>query len=254
MCSEYKRLEQEIHKLNEKIRELPEGKLLCAKDRKNIKWYHSDGHKSKCISKKDRKFAEQLAVKKYFNYQLEELLKEQRAIGFYLRHHALEESKAEKLLDDKSPYAELLLPHFRPISEELCEWMKQPYEMNYIYPEQCIHKTIAGISVRSKSEALIATLLYTYKIPFRYECALQLEEMTVYPDFTIRHPKSGEIFYWEHFGMLDNCGYSKGAFSKMQLYTANEIFPSVQLLTTFETKEYPLDTEVVEKMIQHYFL
>ena len=78
-----------------------------------------------------------------------------------------------------------------------------PYEKNPKYPEHLIHKTVSGIYVRSKSESMIALQLYTEKIPFRYECALQLGETTLYPDFTILHPKTGEIFYWEHFGMMD---------------------------------------------------
>ena len=57
--------------------------------------------------------------------------------------------------------------------------------------------------MRSKSEAMIAMSLYVQKIPYRYECELKLGSITLFPDFTIRHPETGEIFYWEHFGMMD---------------------------------------------------
>ncbi len=96
-------------------------------------------------------------------------------------------------------------------------------------------------------------LLYTHKIPFRYECALSLNHVVIYPDFTIRHPITGQIYYWEHFGMMDHPTYSQNTCSKLQLYTANGIYPSIQLITTYETKDHPLDSEYVETMIHHFF-
>lgn len=97
-------------------------------------------------------------------------------------------------------------------------------------------------------------LLFVNKIPFRYECSLVLGEVTLYPDFTIRHPHNGTTFYWEHFGLIDNASYSANAFSKLQLYATHKIYPSIQLITTYETKEHPLTTDTVEKIISDFFL
>ncbi len=130
--------------------------------------------------------------------------------------------------------------------------MQAPYDRSPKYPEQLIHKTAAGVMVRSKSEAIIAMLLHTHKIPFRYECALSLNNVTIYPDFTIHHPLTGQIYYWEHFGMMDNPTYSQNTCSKLQLYATNGIYPTIQLITTFETKENPLDSEYVEALIRHF--
>lgn len=96
--------------------------------------------------------------------------------------------------------------------------------------------------------------LYTNQIPFRYECALSLTSTTIYPDFTIRHPRTGETFYWEHFGMMGDPDYSQKAFHRMQLYNSNGIIPSIHLITTFETLEYPLNYETIEKIVKEYFL
>ena len=54
--------------------------------------------------------------------------------------------------------------------------------------------------------------------------------------------------------MMDNPNYSKKVVSKLQLYISNGIIPSIQLITTYETKENPLSSEVVEKIVEHYFL
>lgn len=252
--TENRRLEQEILSIQQEIAKLPAGKLICSRNGNYIKWYQSDGENLTYISKKDKILAEQLAVKKYFTTQLEDLRQEKRAIDFYLRHHADDSKGAECLLSNESPYAALLSEHFLPVSQEMYEWMTEAYKRNEGYPEQCIYKTNTGHLVRSKSEALIVMLLHIYQIPFRYECALVLGETTIYPDFTILHPQTGQVYYWEHFGLLDNQNYSKNAMAKLQLYISNNIIPSVQLITSYETKEYPLDVSMVENMIKYYFL
>ncbi|MFQ8777759.1 MAG: hypothetical protein ACLR78_10425 [Roseburia sp.] len=63
--------------------------------------------------------------------------------------------------------------------------------------------------MRSKSEAMIAMLLHLNAIPYRYECALSLGGVTLFPDFTIRHPVTGVLYYWEHFGLMDDPAYAK---------------------------------------------
>ena len=66
------------------------------------------------------------------------------------------------------------------------------------------------------------------------------------------HQKSGELIYWEHFGMMDDPVYSKNAFSKLKLYVANDIVPNINLITTYETKDFPLDTKQINDMISLY--
>lgn len=136
----------------------------------------------------------------------------------------------------------------------LTDWMHSPYEHNTNYPKQLNHKTSSGNLVRSKSEVMIDMQLYTNQIPFRYECALHLGDTTLFPDFTILHPKTHKIYYWEHFGRMDDPIYQKNSISKLQLYTSHGIIPSIHLITTYETKENPLSSEIIEKIVEHYFL
>ncbi|MGN1139786.1 MAG: ATPase, partial [Oliverpabstia sp.] len=191
--------------------------------------------------------------KKYLSLKLEEFMNEKRSIKFYLDHHT-SHIKSEELLSTDSGYHELLLPFFTPLSQELTDWMNCPYQKNPLYSEQLIHKSVSGHLLRSKSESIIDTFLYINKIPFRYECALTLGEVVLFPDFTIRHPRTGQIYYWEHFGLMDQSPYSQKTYAKLQLYTTYGIIPSIHLITTYETKEYPLSSEIVEKIIQYYFL
>lgn len=254
ILKESQRLQEQISLLEAQLADYPDGKLICSHHNHHCKWYQSDGRSRTYIPKSNRPLAEQLAAKKYLSAVLADLSHEKMALDFYLKHHHPGSEKTNQLLHEIPGYQELLSPYFKPLSQELSDWMNLSYETNPKHPENLIHKTASGHSVRSKSEAMIDFFLYTNHIPFRYECALTLDNITFYPDFTIRHPQTGEFFYWEHFGMMDDPNYSKKVFSKLQLYTSHDIIPSIQLITTYETQKTPLSTELIKNTIEYYFL
>lgn len=243
----------QLEDIRSELASLPEGRLICARNGRHFKWYLTNGHCKTYIPKKNREYAEQLAVKKYLSLQAQYITKEISSMEYCLKHHKSNRSLAEDLLTAPE-YQELLASHFSPVSQELFTWMSAPYERNQQFPEQLIHKASSGIMVRSKSEAIIDMLLHINKIPFRYECKLQLGETILYPDFTLRHPSTGDLYYWEHFGMMDNPGYHRNASAKLQLYFSHGIIPTINLITTYETKDNPLDIGIVEDIIRHHFL
>lgn len=251
MCFESQRLEKQIKSLESKLKEFPEGKLICAQNENRSKWYVSDGHNSVYLPKNQRQLAEKLATKNYLSLLCEDMHHEKEAIEYYLRHH--KPSKAEDLLINESEFQKLLSSTFKSQSQEMNDWINSPYETCKKYSEQRIYKTSSGNIVRSKSEVLIDMALYTNSIPFRYECELNLGNMVIYPDFTIKHPKTGKIYYWEHFGRMDDEVYAKNAAAKIKSYIENRIVPTIDLITTYETKENPLDYEMVKKIVEDYF-
>lgn len=254
MLAESQRLDNEISLLQKQLKTFPPGKLICTRNQNRFKWYQSDGHNYVYIPKKNRSLAEKLAIKKYLSSKLDDLVAEKKSIQFYLRHHRSDTNKTERLLTEESEFKNLLSSYFTPLSKELSDWAHANFPCNPKYPEQLIHKSSSENLLRSKSEAMIDLLLHTNRIPFRYECALQLGEITIYPDFTIRHPKTGKFYYWEHFGMMDHPTYSKKVASKLDLYISYGIIPSIHLITTYETQNNPLSIEVIGKLISHYFL
>ena len=160
--------------------------------------------------------------------------------------------KSSSLL--KNPlYTELLSPYFQSLDQELSNWSKMTYEHNPHHPEYATLKSPSGHLVRSKSELLIDMALFQHQLPFRYECQLLLSGIAFYPDFTIRHPKSGKTFYWEHFGMMNNLNYSKKTFEKLQIYNNHNILPDFNLITTYETTNHPLNLDVIENKIEFFF-
>ena len=242
---------QELRTIQKQLQKLPPGKLICSRNGTTVKWYQGDGHSKTYIPKANRALAEQLALKKYLQQQEQILLQKQAAITAYLKYYPADSLSSDDphLLSD--PACEDLLRSYFSTAKNLpdvsnvsylpnistnsaVEWSAASYERNPLHPEQLLHKTVSGERVRSKSEAMIAMLLHLNAIPYRYECALSLGGVTLFPDFTIRHPGTGALYYWEHFGLMDDPAYAKNAGSKLSLYAANGIIPSVHLITTYE--------------------
>ena len=158
--------------------------------------------------------------------------------------------RIDKLLSPDSSYHDLLLS---AVFNDEVSWSTTDYQRSNNYPENLIHNTYAGIPVRSKSEVLIANTLFSKHIPFRYEACLQLGSHAVYPDFTIRHPVTKKIYYWEHLGMMGEEDYLDNALTKIRRYCRNNIYPDGNLILTYESLQTPLDSELVLHIIEHYF-
>lgn len=216
MLKKRKQIEDKMRSIEKNQQKLPEGKLICSRSGKYYKWERSDGKKKTYIPKKDRRLAEKLAAKKYLSALWNDLNHEKYAIDLYLRRHSNYNSEVEQLLMSSPEVEKLLSPYFSPLSKELEEWMKSSYETNPKNPEHLTQKIGVNEFVRSKSEAMIAKVLKENKIPYRYEAKLESNIVEMYPDFTIRHPKTGETYYWEHFGLLDKSDYVRSMHFKLQ--------------------------------------
>lgn len=250
-----KRIEQmkeELEKINCIAKTFPDGELLCTKNSSRYKWYIKEKEGTTYLPKRERDLAENLAIKKFYSLRKQELENDLKACNVYLKKIHRMEGKAEQLLYHPE-YSRLLEKAFIPMSEELSKWQSADYEKCGKHMETLIIKGTQGKMLRSKSEAIIDMMLYRKRIPFHYEEKLVLGRMIIYPDFVIRHPLTGEYYYWEHFGMMDEEEYRNHACNKLKLYCENGIIPSVNLITTFETKTHPLSIEKVEKVIQDYF-
>lgn len=250
-------LDQQIELIQNQLKTLPEGNLICMKCNNIIKWYVSTNGKRKYLRKKNRDLAISLAQKKYFSTLLQELLDERTFLQSHISFLSAPR-KSEKLLQNPA-YRNLLtssnsifLPHYT--DDEINDWCTASFRSNPNHPETLIHSTGTGQYVRSKSEVLIFTCLTNHHIPFRYEAELVLDNFTIYPDFTILHPKKHTLLYWEHFGMVEKLDYRNHTIQKLSLYGNNQIFPSINLITTYETSYHPLGLTEIESLIQYHLL
>lgn len=240
--------------LEKQIKTFPAGTLLCVRNGKYTKWFKSNGANPTHLPKAERLTAEILAAKKYCSLQLEEISDELYILNRIINDYHKLKSKSSALLEESSPYKELVVSYFCAFPDVLSQWAISEYETNTGHLEHCIHGTFAGHKVRSKSEVIIANALFINKVPYRYECGLYLGDTLFFPDFTIRHPKTQETFYWEHFGMMNNHSYCEHAFNKLKIYSIHDIVPSINLITTYETQTHPIDSEYIQQLIHDFFL
>ena len=245
-------VESQILRLHGQLDKVPKGYLCFERNGTYVKWYYCHDGIREYIPKKQKKLAERLAIQEYRKVQLAELENELNAIETYIECKR-KSPCSENMLCENSLYRPLLETHFVQHDEEIVQWLSEPYNRNMSHSENLIHKSVAGIMVRSKSEALIVSALVKNNIPFRYECPLYLNDHVLYPDFTVLHPKTKKIYYWEHFGKMDEDGYIKTTNMKINTYFSNGINPANNLIMTFETAYNPLDYEIVETTIQMYF-
>ncbi|WP_456314822.1 ATP-dependent DNA helicase [Pseudomonas shirazensis] len=86
-----------------------------------------------------------------------------------------------------------------------------------------IHQASDGKMLRSKSELLIYQRLIDNNLNPLYEKKLTIKEVEKLPDFTIENEESGEVYYWEHCGMLFDDEYKQRWEEKYQWYQENGI-------------------------------
>lgn len=115
--------------------------------------------------------------------------------------------------------------------------------------------TEKGECVRSKSEKILADKLYMMKIPYVYESPLNLRGYGyVKPDFLVLNTRTRKKYYWEHFGIMDDKEYCEKTIKKLENFEDNGIFPGENLILTFETKEHPLNSKIVDKLIKKFLI
>jgi predicted nuclease of restriction endonuclease-like RecB superfamily len=89
-----------------------------------------------------------------------------------------------------------------------------------------IHRSGKNEPMRSKSEVIIADSLAETKIEYFYEQTLTGSDGYVrYPDFTIEDADSGNTYYWEHLGLLENEQYKTRWERKLAWYREQKILP-----------------------------
>ena len=134
------------------------------------------------------------------------------------------------------------------------KWERSQYVRSGRNPEGLKHRTIKGDMVRSKSEVLIANMLFTKNIPYHYEEELPLSGKIIAPDFKIAVCSENRFKLLEHCGMMGNDQYCASFTWKLQMYIRNGYLPWKDVFFTFEDLDGNIDTKLIDEMIENYFL
>jgi hypothetical protein len=135
-------------------------------------------------------------------------------------------------------------------SPRLTEVEGRPFEAGLI------HKTRRGELVRSKSEVIVANLLYDLLSDgYAYEQELRMVDGSYrLPDFTIEDAATGTKVYIEHLGMLTIPSYKKKWKQKLKWYGEHGITEvggvNGLLIVTQDNEQGGIDSEAIERKIR----
>ena len=116
------------------------------------------------------------------------------------------------------------------------------------FAEHLIHRTEKGHLVRSKSELVIANMLFQLDIPYEYErvCDGTTAAGRLRPDFSFV-TADGDLILWEHLGMLSRPDYKRGWEWKRAWYQKNGFAEGKTLFTSTEEDGRGLDSSELKK-------
>jgi len=242
-----------FERIQTELNQMPEG-AICRKVIKGKNYYYHD------TKDKDGKWVQRLIKKG------EQDLKESLMRKYFLK-------KYFKNLQQNIPLMKKFIQTYRPVlldvegdipslmvdwmfdhNEKIQQWIREPFKSNPSFKEGLIHTTTLGVRVRSKSEAVIASIFEANGIPFRYEAELIIGEKVYYPDFTILCPSSGKVLYWEHFGMLNDSNYRVSVEKKLCSYFENGLYPCDNFITTYDNEDRSIDASVIQRLIDFILL
>lgn len=115
--------------------------------------------------------------------------------------------------------------------------------------------TRKGEHVRSKSELIIADRLYSKGVPYHYEPIIDPMEghAQLSPDFLILNTKTRKNYVWEHLGRMDDPNYRAENLWKLEQYANAGFIQGVNMIVTHESSNHPLNTRLVDKIIDANF-
>lgn len=114
------------------------------------------------------------------------------------------------------------------------------------YPESLKHLTEKGEKVRSKSEVIIANMMYRLGIQYFYEQSLTgtVIKGEKYPDFTI-YNSNNQAILWEHLGLLHDEYYKYRWHDKLTWYEANGFILGFNFFVTRDESDGSIDSRKI---------
>lgn len=231
------------------MHEWPEKEVLDASMHKGkAEYYIRNGKTKKYISKSNLNLAYRMAQRDYEKLVLNAIEKEEKMWTKVLRDWR----SPEDILDNVGSARRTLI---KPIVEDsnkiIEEWQSQLYTgKDFEINDKTEFYTRRGERVRSKSEVLIADMLYEAEVPYLYEFPVKLGRYTAYPDFMILNKRTMEVYIWEHLGMMDNPEYVETCMRKIKDYATYGWVQGKNLLLTFEAARCPISTRLIKKIIE----
>ena len=129
----------------------------------------------------------------------------------------------------------------------------RPCDVKRPHLEALIHRTQKGVAVRSKSEVVVANILDGLEISYVYEQPLfstsDPKDFRL-PDFTASF--EGDVYYWEHLGLLSVSNYREAWERKRRWYEDNGY--GDRLITSEDGPDGGIDAARIERTARERIL
>lgn len=239
-------MKKEITAVTSELNKIGKACLFCRKRKGHIFFTEYNGMKEHGISR-DKGRIRQLARKCYLEEYLKVLTNNLKAVEYCKKHYIYftPEIIVENLIakHPNLPRNILLMPNAD-------DWASEPYMKNPHYMENLEYITAGGTIVRSKSEWIIASMLETMGIPYRYDVQIKCGKQIYYADFVIKR-SDGTLLIWEHFGRTYDKVYMAKNKVRIEDYIQLGYRPWDNLIWTYESDIK--DTRNIKKIIKRFY-
>ena len=247
MVQEYRNVHYKIQRLAGAIASAVQGTLVSKKVGRNTYHDHQiwkDGKRKRRYVrvKQVEELRREIDCRQHQERMLKKLKRYLEQLRKCLRHFL---QKAETVIEGgEAEFREALLEERKKEGDRMAA-AQRPYGSGYRY------RTLRGEYVRSKSEMLIADLLYALGVPYEYEPRIVLGGREVMGDFWVKSRLNGKEYYWEHYGMLDKEEYAERAAEKQREYWKAGYRLGKSLIETYEDGS-GLDMQEIQNMLRVY--
>lgn len=245
-------LKQIINKKEKELSGVPEGSIHICKSGNRTQLYLNLEGKRRYLKETETKLVRKLFQKDYDQRVLLAAKKELKELKKLSKNYPQTtcEEIYEALHVERKKTVE---PIWFPDDEFIKSWEQTEYERKGFREDAPEYYTNKGERVRSKTEILIGNALQKHQIPYHYEKPIKLHNYgIIHPDFTVLNVRKRKVMYWEHLGMMDDAEYCEHALDRIDAYERNDIFPGDRLILTHETQQKPMNSKMIEKMIEKY--
>ena len=256
-----------------KIKNAPEGTLYVKKIGDDFRYYQKTTEQETYLGSKDNEIIKGLQEKDYCvklkkaaENELEALKKIQKIKKKIKNYEQVFLMLPENRKTMINPYVSKETEEIKARIEKECKAWKKETLIRKSVDNNLQLITLGGERVRSKSEVIIADRLKNAGIPYCYERRYvfvnedskdnkrnnNLDCEVWFPDFQILNTRTGELFFWEHFGMMDNPEYCASSIFKLETYAKHGILIGKNLIVTMESSKHTLNVEYTDKIIEEF--
>ena len=258
-------LEKVLRTKQESLENAPPGSVRISRKKRTNQFYLREDKtdlQGKYIPRSQLKLARALCQKVYDQKIVLALQKEITYLQDFLKNY--EEKNASKaFLDLPVIRYKAADPLTLTDAEYVEKWLALEYRHKAFNPDTPPLFTENGKRVRSKSEVIIANALTNFNVPYRYEYpvvinrninrSMKKDLVTFHPDFCCLNVKTRKVYFWEHFGKMDDVEYAKRAVEKIYLYNDHGYEIGKNLIVTMETSSCPMSAALARDTVYTHF-